>query len=52
VIYTIILPRYAPVRIDILASISGLIFEEVDKGKVKGRYGDVPVYFIYVYIWL
>ncbi|AEI14061.1 hypothetical protein Flexsi_0373 [Flexistipes sinusarabici DSM 4947] len=37
---------YAPVRIDILTSISGLTFEEVDKGKEEGMYGDVPVYFI------
>jgi hypothetical protein len=37
---------YPPVRIDILTSISGVSWEEASKGKVRGNYGDIPVYFI------
>ena len=37
---------YEPVRIDILTSLSGVKFDEVWSGKVKGRYGDQEVYFI------
>lgn len=35
-----------PVRIDIITSITGVSWEEADKGKNKGLYGDVPVYFL------
>lgn len=35
-----------PVRIDIITSITGVSWEEADKGKREGLYGDVPVYFL------
>jgi hypothetical protein len=35
-----------PVRIDILTSITGVSWDEADKGKKGGLYGDVPVYFL------
>jgi hypothetical protein len=35
-----------PVRIDIITSISGVTWEEADKGKAKGLYGDIPVHFL------
>ena len=35
-----------PVRIDIITSITGVDWEEADKGKIEGLYGDVPVYFL------
>lgn len=35
-----------PVRIDIVTSIEGVGWETVDRGKVAGHYGNVPVYFI------
>ena len=35
-----------PVRIDIITSITAVDWEEADKGKRKGLYGDVPVYFL------
>jgi hypothetical protein len=37
---------YPPVRIDILTSISGVSWEEADKGKVRGSYGNISVYFL------
>jgi len=36
----------APVRIDIVTSITGLTWEQVAANRVSGVYGDVPVYFI------
>ena len=36
----------APVRIDILTSLTGVTWEEVSSGKAEGRYGDIPVVFI------
>jgi len=36
----------SPVRIDIMTSITGLTWDQATAGKVKGDYGDVPVYFI------
>jgi len=35
-----------PVRIDILTDIEGVTWEQADRGKIAGVYGDVPVYFI------
>lgn len=35
-----------PVRIDLITSISGVTWEEAEKGKVLGHYGDVPVPFL------
>jgi hypothetical protein len=35
-----------PVRIDIITSITGVTWEEADKGKVEGLYGDIPVHFL------
>jgi hypothetical protein len=35
-----------PVRIDIIASITGVTWEEADKGKQEGLYGDVLVHFL------
>jgi hypothetical protein len=36
----------SPVRVDIMTSLSGVTSEEAFSGKVEGRYGDIPVYFI------
>jgi hypothetical protein len=36
----------SPVRIDIMTSLIGLTWEQAAANKVKGDYGDVPVYFI------
>lgn len=36
----------APVRIDIVTSITGVSWEEAVAGRVQGNYGDVVVYFI------
>lgn len=35
-----------PVRIDILTTLSGITWDEANRGKIAGSYGDVPVYFI------
>ncbi len=35
-----------PVRIDIMTSITGVTWQEADKGKLEGVYGDIPVYFL------
>ena len=35
-----------PVRVDIITSLSGVAWEEADKDKVAGQYGDVPVNYI------
>jgi hypothetical protein len=35
-----------PVRIGIITSITGVTWEDADKGKQEGLYGDVPVYFL------
>ncbi len=35
-----------PVRIGIIPSISGVTWEEADRGKIEGLYGDVPVFFL------
>ena len=37
---------YPPVRIDLITSITGLTWDEIDSGKVSGYYGELPVYFI------
>lgn len=37
---------YPPVRIDIMTSISGVSWDEAHEGREKGKYGDVPVFFI------
>lgn len=35
-----------PVRIDIITSITGVTWEDADKGKQEGLYGDVTVHFL------
>jgi hypothetical protein len=35
-----------PVRADIITSISGVSWEEAFSGRVKGKYGDIPVFYI------
>ncbi|MBL7111047.1 MAG: hypothetical protein ISS19_03815 [Bacteroidales bacterium] len=35
-----------PVRIDIITSITGVDWEEAYSGRVEGKYGNVPVYYI------
>jgi hypothetical protein len=35
-----------PVRIDLITSITGVSWDEAWAGKVSGRYGDMPVYYI------
>ena len=35
-----------PVRIDLITSITGVAWEEADKGKVEGLYGNIPVPFL------
>jgi len=35
-----------PVRIDIVTSISGILWEKADMNKVPGQFGPTPVYFI------
>ena len=36
----------APVRVDLMTSLTGLSWQEAYSGKVKGSYGDVPVYYL------
>lgn len=35
-----------PVRIDIITSITGVTWDQVDRGKVPGEYGPVAVYYL------
>ena len=35
-----------PVRIDIITSLTGISWEEAFAGRVAGRYGDLPVFYI------
>jgi hypothetical protein len=35
-----------PVRIDLITAITGVTWEEADRGKHAGLYGNVPVYFL------
>lgn len=35
-----------PIRVDILTSLTGVTWEEVWSGRVEGKYGDIPVYYI------
>ena len=37
---------YPPVRVDLMTSISGVTWEQVESGLAAGMYGDVPVRFI------
>ena len=37
---------HAPVRIDIITSIHGVVFEEAWKNRIQGNYGDIPAWFI------
>ncbi len=37
---------YPPIRIDIMTAITGVAWEEADKGKKEGLYGNVPVFFL------
>ncbi|MDI6736673.1 MAG: hypothetical protein QME42_10880 [bacterium] len=37
---------FAPVRVDIVTSITGASWEETSAGRVTGYYGDIPVQFI------
>ena len=43
---TVIQLGYPPVRVDIVTSITGVSWQEVENGKVAGVYGDVPVNYI------
>ena len=36
----------SPIRIDLLTSLTALTWEQISSHKVKGEYGDIPVYFI------
>ena len=35
-----------PVRVDIMTSISGVSWEDANESKQKGKYGNIPVYFL------
>jgi hypothetical protein len=35
-----------PVRIDLITSLTGVSWEEAMAGRVKGSYGEIPVYYI------
>ncbi len=35
-----------PVRVDILTAITGVSWAEAAAGRVEGKYGDIPVYYI------
>ena len=35
-----------PVRVDIITSLTGVSWEEAFSGRVKGKYGDIPVYYL------
>ncbi|MGQ9632511.1 MAG: hypothetical protein ACUVXI_19670 [bacterium] len=35
-----------PVRVDIITSLTGVSWEEAFSGRVKGKYGDIPVHYI------
>ncbi|HEW79822.1 MAG TPA: hypothetical protein ENH34_07670 [Phycisphaerales bacterium] len=37
---------FAPVRVDLITSLTGLSWQQVFSGKVQGTYGDVPVYYL------
>ncbi len=37
---------FAPVRVDIITSITGVSWEEAETGQEAGFYGDIPVYYI------
>jgi hypothetical protein len=37
---------YPPVRIDLITSLTGITWDQVDRGKVAGEYGDVSVHYI------
>ena len=43
---TVVKLCYPPVRIDIITSILGLSWDEAYEERDKGKYGDVPVYYI------
>ena len=36
----------APIRVDLITSLTGVSWQEAFSGKVKGSYGDVPVYYL------
>ena len=36
----------APVRVDLITSLTGVTWQQANEGKVKGTYGDVPVYYL------
>jgi len=35
-----------PVRVDIITSLTGVSWEDACAGRIKGKYGDIPVYYI------
>ena len=35
-----------PIRIDIISSLTGVSWEEAFSDRVKGKYGDIPVYYL------
>jgi len=36
----------APVRVDLITSLTGVSWDEAFSGKIKGTYGDIPVYYL------
>ena len=36
----------SPVRVDIITSLTGVSWEDVCAGRIQGKYGDIPVYYI------
>jgi hypothetical protein len=37
---------FPPVRVDIITSLTGVSWKEAFLGRAKGKYGDIPVYYI------
>jgi hypothetical protein len=37
---------FPPVMVDIVTSLTGVSLEEAASGRIEGKYGDVPVYYI------
>ena len=37
---------YPPVRVDIMTSLSGVSWEDACRGRVKGNYGDIQIFYI------
>jgi hypothetical protein len=35
-----------PVRIDLITALTGITWEDAEAGKVRGTYGDIPVFYL------